>query len=595
MIHMKDIRDDIFKKHSESLVTACLYTDEDGVISGTAEALKKAKELGLHADHALPEGSEVLAGDLIMQVSGTPKAICMAEDILIGCLSKYSGVATAARAFSEKAGADLRVVCGAWKKMPHAIKEPLRAAIETGGVSVRISNEPMIYLDKNYVEILGGIQKALIAVSALEGRKKAIQVKGRHEGGDIVREAWTAITSGADIVYVDTGNVDDLRRVTDALVPQLQGLQGSSDYRKIEFAFGGGVSLDDLDAVRAAGADIVGVGRAIIDAPLLDMRLEVTNVTASDGAHAGYDLLDKHELLIQGIELRSTDLNELAAIVADEIGIDPEDVLVIDVRDQTVALDILRSNLDPARFIARESAILRHISELAGVHLLPNAHITSNGMLGWIAGDEADITEGQNMIAQSRELAVQITSAVSRRVIVFPTGAEVERGEIKDTNTPLIMQKFSEAGFFVEKGDILKDDINLFCGKLMRAAEEAYGVVITTGGVGAENKDFSVEAIELLDPAACTPYIAKFQAGHGRHSKDGIRIGVGKSGLTTYIALPGPNDEVALCVDTVVQGISEGWSKEILAGKIAEKLRARLKQKIGVSMHHPQDARDIKV
>ena len=175
-------------------------------------------------------------------------------------------------------------------------------------------------------------------------------------------------------------------------------------------------------------------------------------------------------------------------------------------------------------------------------------------------------------------------------MIVFPTGTEVERGEIEDTNTPLIMGKFAAAGFSVDKGEILKDDVELFSRKLWRAAEKGYSVSITTGGVGAENKDHSVEAVLRLDPQACTPYIAKFQVGHGRHSKDGIRIAVGQLGLTTFIALPGPNDEVSVCIDTVVRGISEGWSKEILAGELARILRTRLKEKIGVMMHYHHNA-----
>lgn len=63
-----------------------------------------------------------------------------------------------------------------------------------------------------------------------------------------------------------------------------------------------------------------------------------------------------------------------------------------------------------------------------------------------------------------------------------------------------------------------------------------------------------------------------------------------KIGLTTFIALPGPNDEVSVCIDTVVRGISEGWSKEILAGELARILRTRLKEKIGVMMHYHHNA-----
>ena len=44
---------------------------------------------------------------------------------------------------------------------------------------------------------------------------------------------------------------------------------------RVRIAFAGGVSADGLEEVISAGADIVDVGRAIIDAPILDFRLDV--------------------------------------------------------------------------------------------------------------------------------------------------------------------------------------------------------------------------------------------------------------------------------------------------------------------------------
>lgn len=576
-----DIRENLFERIESAQVTACIYTDMDGVVSGIANALKKAEDIGLTVEYSAEEGSEVFAGDLIMQIKGSPIQICIAEDTLIGCISKPSGVATMARAFVRKAGGSLQVVCGAWKKMPREMKEQLRAAAVAGGVCPHITDEPMIYLDKNYVRMFNGIQACLSAAMRFTDRKKAIQIKGQYEDGDIVREAWAAITSGADIVFVDTGSIEDLKCVTERLKPTLEHMREQDNYREVRFAFGGGISLDEVDTLIDAGADVIDVGRSIVDAPLMDLRLDVTGVEQPD-AHAGYSLLDKSELVIHGITLEQTNLTELAAVTAEVIGIRSEDVMVIDVRDGTVALDILQSCLDPSRFVAKEKTLLDRLSKLEGVTLQPNAGISSDGMLGWIADDGENSAEKQNAIASSVDLGAQIAQIVSRRVIVFPTGTEVEAGEIEDTNTPLVMQKFAEAGFTVDKGEILKDDVNLLFAKLRQASEKAYGVSVTTGGVGAENKDHSVEAVLMLDENACTPYIAKFQSGSGRHSKEGIRIAVGQSGLTTYIALPGPHDEVALCVDTVVKGISEGWSKEVLANELAKLLRSRLKEKIGI-------------
>lgn len=578
-----DIRSVIFNAVSDCLVTACIYADMDGILSGSDKAAQKARDIGVTVEYILEEGAEVQANDLIMQIKGAPVQIVEAEDTLIGCLSKCSGVATAAAKFREHAGEDMRVVCGSWKKMLSEMKTELRQAIITGGVSCRISDEPMVYLDKNYVEILGGIQMSLGAVSGLEGRKKVIQIKGRYEYGDLVREAWSAVNAGADIVYIDTGRIEDAEIVVSELKPVLNSWRKEYGYRHVLFAYGGNVKLSDISRIKKAGVDIVGVGKSIIDAPLLDMRMEVTRVDAPKRMGHSYSMLSKSELKIEGVRLEKCNLTEIANAVADEMQLDRSEVLVIDVRDHAVAFDILKKNLDPYTFVGKETAILEKLSEINGVHLSPNAHLSSDGMLGWIMGDDELSQEMQAQLDCAAVSGLEAAEHIKKRILIYPSGAEVESGEIEDTNTPLLKDRLTQAGFEVDCGAVLKDDIDLFSGKLRQALSEGYGVVITTGGVGAENKDHSVEAIERLDRNAATPYIAKFEQNHGRHRKPGIRIGVGQVELTTFVALPGPNDEVSLCVDTLIKGITAGWSKEMLAASLAKILRAHLREKLSVS------------
>ena len=137
---MADIRELIFQKNGSDKVTAGIYTDSDGIVSGIPAALKKAEETGLSVTYAVHEGEDVFAGDMLMEFSGIPTQICTAEDSLISEISKYSGVATAARAFSRKVSGRAKIVCGSWKKMPGEIKNKLRQAMLTGGVSVRCSS-----------------------------------------------------------------------------------------------------------------------------------------------------------------------------------------------------------------------------------------------------------------------------------------------------------------------------------------------------------------------------------------------------------------------------------------------------------------------
>lgn len=580
---MDDIRDVLFEQDSGSRVTACIFSDGDGVLSGVERAAAKAAELGLAVNFAASEGAALMAGDLVMELCGSPKAIAQAEDRLMGLMLKPSGIATAASRFVHAAG-NMRIVCGSWKKLPYEMKPLISEAVTAGGAGARICEEPMVYLDKNYVEMLGGIQASLRAADKLEGRKKVVQIRGRYENGDIVREAFSAISAGADIVFVDTGRLSDIRKVCEALLPALKSWKEEFGYRDVKLAYAGGVSFEQIPELRSLGVDIVGVGRAIIDAPLLDMHMDVVKVESDEDHRHKYDLLDKSELLIEGIRLEHGNLNRISDIVAGELGIDPDDVLVIDVRDSSVALDILQKQLDPNDFIGKERAILDRLSHTDGVFVSEETRISSRGMLGWIVADEDEAANMFSELERGRQNTEKITQIIRKRAIVFPSGTEVEAGEIEDTNTPLLISKLTEAGFTAEAGPVLKDDLDLFAGKLRRAMDGGYGVLITTGGVGAENKDFSVEAILRLDPAAATPYIAKFKVGEGRHRKEGIRIAVGQVGFTTLVALPGPNNEVALCADCLIEGLTKGWSKEVLAGQLAKLLRARLSEKM--TAHH---------
>ena len=213
---MDDIRDVLFEQDSGSRVTACIFSDGDGVLSGVERAAAKAAELGLAVNFAASEGAALMVGDLVMELCGSPKAIAQAEDRLMGLMLKPSGIATAASRFVHAAG-NMRIVCGSWKKLPYEMKPLISEAVTAGGAGARICEEPMVYLDKNYVEMLGGIQASLRAADKLEARKKVVQIRGRYENGDIVREAFSAISAGADIVFVDTGRLSDIRKVCEAL------------------------------------------------------------------------------------------------------------------------------------------------------------------------------------------------------------------------------------------------------------------------------------------------------------------------------------------------------------------------------------------
>lgn len=266
---MSDLRDDILRSVADKTVLACIIADDDGILAETTLAADEARRLGLRLEHILDEGTPVIKDVEIARFRGLPKQVTMAEDVLIGVMAKASGIATAARTFVERAQGRPQIVSGAWKKMPATQKDAIRRAVVIGSASVRMCDQPFVYLDKNHIRMLGGIRQGLEAVAHVVDSDKVAQLKGRH--ADIVSEAQEAVQYGADILHIDTGQAEDVEAVRNELVR----LGRRQD---VKIAFSGNIRLEDMERLRRLDIDILDIGRQIVDAPLLDMRMEVIDV-----------------------------------------------------------------------------------------------------------------------------------------------------------------------------------------------------------------------------------------------------------------------------------------------------------------------------
>jgi molybdenum cofactor synthesis domain-containing protein len=281
-------------------------------------------------------------------------------------------------------------------------------------------------------------------------------------------------------------------------------------------------------------------------------------------------LWEKTELCIENICLNQVNLSQVAETVALVLGLGLKDVVVVDARSVSITLDILRAKVNLEQIVGKEKALLTALGSITGVMVTEKTIAHSEGVLGLVNLDEeyaTRITESVKKINQG------ISEAVWFRAIIFPTGEEIIKGNIQDTNTPFLAELLTSAGYRVTQSKPLEDSLDQILSAFRNAADRGYGLVMTTGGVGAEDKDCIVEAVLALDPRAAAPCITHCSCRHGRHKKDGVRIAVGGLDWTTYVALPGPHEEVKLMTPTLLQGLSEQWDTNMLAEKLATVLR----------------------
>jgi molybdenum cofactor synthesis domain-containing protein len=296
-------------------------------------------------------------------------------------------------------------------------------------------------------------------------------------------------------------------------------------------------------------------------------------------------LLDKSEVWLHGVTLDNANLPALAAAVAEALALPPEKVFVTDVREGLVVLDILSPRVDLEQVTGKQAALLAAVARVPGATVAPDASVHSEGILGVIGTPREQVDE---YLAGARKLERQIADYAARRVAVVSTGSEILAGQVEDTNFAAIRAAMEGAGFEVEFGGVAGDSEREIAGLVARLSGEGFGVIVTTGGVGAEDKDHTVEALELLDPDLATAELARYTRGHGRHVKDCVRIAIAQLGWSTVFALPGPTHEVKLALPVLIGGLADKAEPAELVEAIAVPLRATLPAHGHGHGHHPR-------
>lgn len=283
------------------------------------------------------------------------------------------------------------------------------------------------------------------------------------------------------------------------------------------------------------------------------------------------DLLSKTELWVEDILLDGVDLTQLALCAGGVLDLGADHVFVTDVRDRRVVFDVVSPTVSLDAIAGKESALLQALAAFPGVALGQRASVHSHGVLG-VIGAPAD--QAAQIIANAAKLEANLQAYVARAVVVLSTGGEVARGEIEDTNFTAVKAVLGQQGYLVDHAGVVDDDQGLIAARLGHLLGEGYGLIITTGGVGAEDKDQTIEAMQRLAPDLTTAVLAQYTVGQGRHVKPHVRVACGRIGETLLVALPGPTREVLAALPLLAKAIAEGQPPAIIAEAIAAPIRS---------------------
>jgi nicotinate-nucleotide pyrophosphorylase (carboxylating) len=238
---------------------------EPMVVAGTeaAERAMRAVDPALQVRFSVADGLGAERGQVIGTVDGPLRSILTAERTALNLLQRLSGVATAAsRAARAVAGTacqvlDTRKTTPGWRALE-------KAAVRAGGAANhRFGLYDGVLIKDNHIAAVGSIAEAVRRARAGAHHLMRIEVEVVDLAG--VDEALAA---GAEVILLDNMDLGTIR----AAVGRIAG--------RAKTEVSGGVTLERLRDIAAAGVDYVSMGALTHSARGMDISLEVVGPSA---------------------------------------------------------------------------------------------------------------------------------------------------------------------------------------------------------------------------------------------------------------------------------------------------------------------------
>ncbi|WP_159718744.1 carboxylating nicotinate-nucleotide diphosphorylase [Geminicoccus flavidas] len=245
---------------AEARMRCHLAARQQGRLAGieVAKATFRLIEPAIHIETLRSDGDPVEAGQPVLLLDGSARAILTAERTALNLASRLSGIATATAAMVAAVRPHkARITCT--RKTTPGLRALEKQAIRAGGgLNHRFGLDDAILIKDNHIAIAGGVAVAIERAKQMAGHLVKIEVEV-----DTIGQLEEAMRVGVDAVLLDN-------MAPSVLAEAVRMVAG----RAITEA-SGRVSPATVHAIAASGVDLISVGWLTHSAPILDLGLDV--------------------------------------------------------------------------------------------------------------------------------------------------------------------------------------------------------------------------------------------------------------------------------------------------------------------------------
>ncbi len=252
----------------QSRCTVHLVAREAGLVAGMplvpvvlAETARRLGHLSPSVDVRVPDGTEVVRGDVLAVMYGSTQALLMAERTILNLICRASGVATHTRRWVDELEGTTATVLDTRKTTPGLRALEKYAVRAGGGVNKRMGLYDVAMVKDNHKLAAGSVSAAFDAVEEMFP-DVPVQVEVTT-----VDEAEEAVAAGARFLLCDNMSVELLTLAVKA------ARAATPDLLEIEAT--GGLTLEVANEYARTGVDYLSVGGLTHSSPILDIALDL--------------------------------------------------------------------------------------------------------------------------------------------------------------------------------------------------------------------------------------------------------------------------------------------------------------------------------
>ncbi|MEW6202184.1 MAG: nicotinate phosphoribosyltransferase [bacterium] len=299
---------DILRKMGllDAEVVMDIFARDAGVFCGVEEVvnLLRGREVSILSCR---EGDRFSRKQTVMQVRGRYDRFGMYETVILGILASSSGWATAAAEIREAAG-DSPVICFGSRHIHPAVAPVMERAALVGGVdgsscilgALISGKQPVGTIPHASIIIAGdtvSIAETFDEIYPDDVPRIILVDTLKDEGEEALRVAH-ALKNRLHGVRLDTPS--ERGGVTPDLVAEVRRRLDIEGFKSVKIVVSGGLTPDKVRALKAAGADMFGVGSYISCATPIEMTMDIKEVNGKPIAKRGrLPGPDKNENLVK--------------------------------------------------------------------------------------------------------------------------------------------------------------------------------------------------------------------------------------------------------------------------------------------------------